>query len=108
MTEYHPVSRTVRQEDRRSWHVRSLTSGGALPSILFPLLDRLQTPWLLFIGASCCLQVYLLTRVQYLTVCLEMAALAPIFKKAYWALLFGISFYALSLIALTNPWLQRQ
>jgi len=34
-------------------------------------------------------------------------ALAPIFKRAYWALFVGISFYTLALIILTNPWLQR-
>jgi abhydrolase domain-containing protein 12 len=37
-----------------------------------------------------------------------MAELAPIFKKAYWALFIGIAIYAAALIALTNPWLQRQ
>ncbi|CAD6447830.1 dd4abbea-2081-4c19-b808-f2f55b6d0643 [Sclerotinia trifoliorum] len=36
-----------------------------------------------------------------------MAPLAPIFKKAYFSIFFGIFFYALALIALTNPWLQR-
>ncbi|ESZ97234.1 hypothetical protein SBOR_2357 [Sclerotinia borealis F-4128] len=36
-----------------------------------------------------------------------MPSLAPIFKKAYFSLLFGISLHALALIALTNPWLQR-
>ncbi|TAQ90823.1 hypothetical protein B7494_g852 [Chlorociboria aeruginascens] len=36
-----------------------------------------------------------------------MIPLAPIFKKAYWTLILGISFYILSLIALTNSWLQR-
>lgn len=36
-----------------------------------------------------------------------MVPLAPVFKKAYWTIFFGISFYALALISLTNPWLQR-
>jgi len=36
-----------------------------------------------------------------------MVPLAPIFKKAYWSFVFVISLYALTLIALTNPWLQR-
>jgi hypothetical protein len=39
---------------------------------------------------------------------LKMASLAPIFKKAYLIVLFVTSFYILALIALTNPWLQRQ
>jgi len=36
-----------------------------------------------------------------------MASLAPIFKKAYWVVFFGVTLYACALIALTNPWLQR-
>ncbi|TGO16428.1 hypothetical protein BTUL_0028g00280 [Botrytis tulipae] len=36
-----------------------------------------------------------------------MAPLAPIFKKAYLTLFLGILFYALALLALINPWLQR-
>ncbi|RFU32564.1 hypothetical protein B7463_g3782, partial [Scytalidium lignicola] len=36
-----------------------------------------------------------------------MVPLAPVFKKAYLALAFGVGSYVLSLIALTNPWLQR-
>ncbi|TEY54691.1 hypothetical protein BOTCAL_0239g00130 [Botryotinia calthae] len=36
-----------------------------------------------------------------------MAPQAPIFKKAYLSLFLGLSFYALALLALTNPWLQR-
>ncbi|KAM3069158.1 hypothetical protein ACMFMG_010679 [Clarireedia jacksonii] len=36
-----------------------------------------------------------------------MPPLAPIFKKAYWSVFLGVSFYLLALLALTNPWLQR-
>ena len=39
---------------------------------------------------------------------LIMASLAPVFKKAYWAVFFGATFYVCTLVALTNPWLQRQ
>jgi hypothetical protein len=41
-------------------------------------------------------------------ICPKMAPLAPIFKKAYLIVLVLTSFYILALIALTNPWLQRQ
>jgi hypothetical protein len=37
-----------------------------------------------------------------------MAPLAPIFRKAYWALLAIVGFYAIALLALTSTWLQRQ
>ena len=37
-----------------------------------------------------------------------MIPLAPIFRKAYWAVAFLITFYVLALSALTSPWLQRQ
>lgn len=36
-----------------------------------------------------------------------MAALAPIFRKAYWATILSASFYIAALTALTHPWLQR-
>ncbi|TVY55881.1 Monoacylglycerol lipase ABHD12 [Lachnellula suecica] len=36
-----------------------------------------------------------------------MAALAPVFRKAYWALIISVFLYITALIALTNPWLQR-
>ncbi|KAB8290560.1 hypothetical protein EYC80_010985 [Monilinia laxa] len=36
-----------------------------------------------------------------------MPSLAPIFRKAYLSLFLGLFFYALALIAATNPWLQR-
>ncbi|KAG9237084.1 Alpha/Beta hydrolase protein [Amylocarpus encephaloides] len=36
-----------------------------------------------------------------------MAQLTPVFKKAYWTLFLGTSFYLVALIAFTIPWLQR-
>ncbi|KAH8816401.1 Alpha/Beta hydrolase protein [Xylogone sp. PMI_703] len=36
-----------------------------------------------------------------------MIPLAPVFKRAYWALAFGVGLYAVALLAVTNPWLQR-
>lgn len=37
-----------------------------------------------------------------------MVTLAPIFRKAYLSLAAALGFYGIALVALTNPYLQRQ